>query len=278
MEILLTGMIWLIVFALGSAIGSFLNVVIYRIPAGLSIVHPPSRCPQCLHRLGKSENMPIIGWLRLGGKCRHCGVKISPRYPLVEASMGIIFLLVFQYFGISLETLGYWAFLSWLLALALIDLDTMTLPNALTKSGLLVGLGFQLGWGFQAQGAIPQLMTGIQGAVVGIWLFEAIALAASIALGQQAMGSGDSKLAAMMGAWLGWKYLLVGSFLACALGAFLGGGAIALGWIDRRQPIPFGPFLALGAALSVFMGKWLLQSYWQLFFPLGYSFPFSNYL
>ena len=269
MEILLTGTIWLIVFALGSAIGSFLNVVIYRVPAELSIISPPSRCPKCLHRLGKSENIPILGWLRLGGKCRHCGVKISPRYPLVEASMGIIFLLVFHYFGLSLQTLGYWAFLSWLLALAMIDLDTMTLPNPLTQSGLLVGLGFQLIWGFNNHQAIPQLITGIHGAVVGIWVFEAIALAASIALGQQAMGTGDSKLAAMMGAWLGWKYLLVGSFLACGLGAFLGGGAIALGWIDRRQPIPFGPFLALGAAIVVFWGEWLLQSYWRLFFPLG---------
>lgn len=201
MELLLTGTIGLIVFALGSAIGSFLNVVVYRLPAGLSIIHPPSRCPQCLHRLGKSENIPIIGWLRLRGRCRHCGVKISPRYPLVEASTGLVFLLVFQRFGISLETLGYWTFLSWLIALALIDLDTMTLPNALTQSGLLVGLGFQLGWGFgHVQGIIPPLMTGIHGAVVGIWLFEAIALAASVALGQQAMGAGDSKLAAMMGA------------------------------------------------------------------------------
>jgi len=269
MEVLLNGLIWLIVFVLGSAIGSFLNVVVYRIPAGLSIINPPSRCPKCFHRLGKLENIPVLGWLRLGGRCSHCGVKISPRYPLVEATMGIIFLLVFQYFGISLETLGYWTFLSWLLALTLIDLDTMTLPHALTQSGLIVGLGFQLSWGLgTAQGAIPHLITGVHGAVVGIWLFEAIALLASISLGQQAMGTGDSKLAAMMGAWLGWKHLLVGSFLACAVGAFFGGGAIALGWIDRRQPIPFGPFLALGAALTVFWGEWLLQSYWQLFFPL----------
>jgi leader peptidase (prepilin peptidase)/N-methyltransferase len=186
----------------------------------------------------------------------------------------MIFLLVFSRFGVSVETLGYWAFLSWLLALALIDLDTMTLPNALTQSGLVVGLGFQFiwGWGSAPQGlsgAIPQLIVGVHGAVLGIWLFETIAFLASLALKQEAMGSGDSKLAAMLGVWLGWKYLLVGSFLACALGAFLGGGAIALGWIDRRQPIPFGPFLALGAALTVFWGEGLLRGYWGLFFPLG---------
>lgn len=270
MEALFIGMVWLLVFATGSAIGSFLNVVVYRIPANLSIIYPPSRCPRCLHSLGKAENIPILGWLRLRGKCRHCGVKISPRYPLVEAATGLMFLAVFFRFGASLETLGYWAFLSWLLALSLIDLDTMTLPHALTKSGLIVGLGFQLIWGYAGsdQAIIPQLMTGIRGAVVGIWLFEVIALAAYAMLGKEAMGAGDSKLAAMMGAWLGWKYLLVGSFLACALGAFLGGGAIALGWLDRRQPIPFGPFLALGAALTVFWGELLLQSYWQLFFPL----------
>lgn len=261
----------IIVFILGASIGSFLNVVIYRVPAGLSILYPPSRCPQCLHKLGKRENVPVFGWLLLRGRCRHCQAKISSRYPIVEAVTGLIFLLVFWVFGFSVQTLGYWAFCSWLLALSLIDFDTMTLPEPLTRSGLVLGLIFQLVIGYVAQASntsriINQLMFGISGAVVGIWLLSLITIFGSLILGQTAMGWGDSKLAAMMGAWLGWKYLLLAGFMACALGAFVGGGAIAIGLLDRRQPMPFGPFLAMGAAIALFWGEAILSSYLHLFF------------
>ncbi|MBD1891144.1 A24 family peptidase [Coleofasciculus sp. FACHB-SPT9] len=262
-----------IVFALGASIGSFLNVVVYRLPAGLSILWPPSRCPQCLHRLGKGENVPIVGWLRLRGRCRHCRSKISGRYPLVEAATGMLFLLVFLTFGISVQTLGYWAFFSWLLTLSLIDLDTMTLPNPLTQTGLILGLVFQAIAGFMPAASWAEsanhLMSGIVGGVVGIWLFDIIAFGGAIAFGRAAMGGGDAKLAAMMGAWLGWKNLLLAGFLACVLGAFAGGGAIALGWLDRHRPMPFGPFLALGALLAAFWGEAIWSAYLQLFFPLN---------
>ncbi|MGK7927232.1 MAG: A24 family peptidase [Spirulina sp.] len=267
--ILVTG---LLIFAFGSAIGSFLNVVVYRLPAKLSILFPPSRCPHCLTKLGKGENIPIFGWLLLKGKCKHCQAPISPRYPLVEAGTGILFLFVFWRFGMSWETLGYWTFLSGLLALSLIDFDTFTLPNSLTQSGLIVGLGFMLLWGWQETGTISGslegLVTGISGAVVGIWLFEAIAFVGSIAYGRTAMGAGDAKLAAMIGTWLGWKFLLLSGFLACVCGAFIGGGAIALGWRSRDKAIPFGPFLAIGAFLTVFWGEIILSTYLNLFFPL----------
>jgi len=261
----------IIVFILGASIGSFLNVVIYRVPAGLSVLYPPSRCPQCLHKLGKRENVPVFGWLLLRGRCRHCQAKISSRYPIVEAVTGLIFLLVFWIFGFSVQTLGYWAFCSWLLALSVIDFDTMTLPEPLTRSGLVLGLIFQLAIGYVAQASttsriINQLMFGISGAVVGIWLLSLITIFGSLILGQTAMGWGDSKLAAMMGAWLGWKYLLLAGFMACALGAFVGGGAIAIGLLDRRQPMPFGPFLAMGAAIALFWGEAILSSYLHLFF------------
>ncbi|MGB5961543.1 MAG: prepilin peptidase [Coleofasciculaceae cyanobacterium] len=273
MEALTLGVISLIVFALGAAFGSFLNVVVYRVPAKLSILLPPSRCPHCLHKLGKRENIPIFGWLLLKGRCRHCRSHISSRYPIVEAITGALFLLVFWQFGVSVQTLGYWAFLSWLLALALIDWDTMTLPNSLTQSGLVAGLLFQGTVGFfQASpltGIVQQLMFGIVGAVLGIWLLDIIRVAGTILFKQEAMGEADPYLAAMMGAWLGWKYLLVAGFLACAIGAFGGGGAIALGILSRGQKMPFGPFLALGAALTVFLGEALLSSYLQLFFPLN---------
>lgn len=271
MEALIVSLASLIVLALGASIGSFLNVVAYRLPANLSILWPPSRCPHCLHQLGKRENIPIFGWLWLRGRCRHCHSRISVRYPLVEGITGILFLLVFWQYGFGLETVGYWAFLSWLLALSLIDLDTMTLPNSLTQSGLVLGLVFQSTVGFwpasQLSGISSQLMTGIVGAVVGIWLFDILALGGSMVFGQTAMGAGDAKLAAMMGAWLGWQYLLLAGFLACAVGAFAGGGAIALGWLNRRQPMPFGPFLALGAGLTIFWGDAILSSYLRLFFP-----------
>jgi len=273
MEALFAGLTSLIVFALGASFGSFLNVLAYRLPANLSILWPPSRCPHCLHQLGKRENIPVIGWLWLKGRCRHCKTRISGRYPLVEAITAGLFLLVFWTYGFSVQTVGYWAFLCWLLTLSLIDLDTMTLPNSLTQSGLVAGLVFQGTTGFlqasQSAGVSNQLRAGVVGAVVGIWLFDIIAFGGSILFGQAAMGGGDAKLAAMMGAWLGWKYLLVSGFIACAVGAFAGGGAIALGWLDRRQPMPFGPFLALGAGLTVFWGEAILSTYLRLFFPLS---------
>ena len=265
----------MIVFALGASIGSFLNVVVYRIPAHLSIVRPPSRCPHCLHQLGKTENVPIFGWLWLRGRCRWCNDSISPRYPLVEAASGLLFVWVFWQFGLSITTLSYWVFLSWLLALALIDCDTMTLPNPLTQSGLVMGLAFGMALGAQETsqlaGVSSQLLGRISAAVLGIWLFDLIAFFGAIAFGQAAMGGGDAKLAAMIGAWLGWKYLLLSGFIACAIGAFAGGSAIALGILSRRQAMPFGPFLALGAATSVFWGEAILSTYLHLFFPLGLS-------
>lgn len=272
MEIIFNSLVCAIVFVLGAAIGSFLNVVVYRVPAGLSVLRPPSRCPKCLNQLRASENVPVFGWLWLRGRCKHCHSKISARYPLVEAATGLLFLLIFWRFGVAVETLGLWAFFSWLLALSLIDCDTMTLPNVLTRSGLVAGLVFQVAKGlyptFSPIDSVNHLVLGgILGAVVGLWLFDIIGLAGSLALGQNAMGAGDSKLAALMGAWLGWKYLLLAGFIACGVGAFAGGGAIALGWLDRRQPMPFGPFLALGAAIAALWGEAILSTYWQLFFP-----------
>jgi leader peptidase (prepilin peptidase) / N-methyltransferase len=269
---LATTLVGLFVFSIGAAIGSFLNVVIYRIPAGLSILWPPSRCPHCSTRLGVTENIPILGWLGLRGRCRHCHAPIAVRYPLVELVTGLLFLATFITFGSTTTAFGYCIFFSWLLALSLIDLDTMTLPNVLTQSGLVVGLGFQLVSGLAGSSSnlstvAQQIMFGIGGAALGVWLFDLIMILGSIMLGQPAMGGGDAKLAAMMGAWLGWKLLLVAGFLACAVGAIVGGGAIAVGLLDRRQPMPFGPYLALGGIIAAFAGEWLILGYLQFFFP-----------
>lgn len=292
MATLVTAIEFTTVFTFGACIGSFLNVVIYRIPAKISLIHPPSRCPQCRHQLGITENIPVLGWLWLKGYCRWCKAKISSRYPIVEMGTGLMFVLIFWRFGYSLETLGYCAFLSWLLSLSMIDLDTMTLPSCLTKSGLVLGLIFQgiLGWQVaQEQGVfediflqdipgdIPswytaspyianKLMFGIGGAVLGIWLIEIIALVGLLMMGQQAMGDADGKLMATIGAWVGWKYVLLSSFIACGVGSIIGGGAIALGIIGKKQPIPFGPFLALGGALSLFFGDVMIEAYLNTFF------------
>jgi leader peptidase (prepilin peptidase)/N-methyltransferase len=193
------------------------------------------------------------------------------RYPLVEATTSVLFLLVFWTMGWSWFTPGYWLLLSWLLALSLIDLDTMTLPNSLTQSGLVVGLGFQLfmGWATTASlaGTINQLMVGIGGAVLGMWVLDGITLVGTLVMGQTAMGGGDAKLTAMIGAWLGWQQVLLTGFLGCAMGAFVGGAAIALKLVSRRQPIPFGPFLALGAGLAALFGQHMITAYISWFFP-----------
>lgn len=262
----------LIVFAVGASIGSFINVVVYRLPAGLSILYPPSRCPSCLNRLKAYDNVPVMGWLWLRGRCRYCQTKISPRYPIVEAVTGLIFVLVFLIFKFSLLTIGYWLFCSWLLALSIIDLDTMTLPGGLTKSGLVLGILFQMALGFVSEswlGLVNQLMLAIAAAVLGLWMFDGIANIGTIVFRKDAMGAGDAKLAAMMGAWLGWKYLLLASFIACIAGVVVEVASTLLTKknFKRNQPFPFGPYLALGSAIALFSGEFILSSYLQLVFP-----------
>ncbi|MCJ8281697.1 MAG: prepilin peptidase [Rivularia sp. ALOHA_DT_140] len=263
----------LIVFLLGASIGSFLNVVIYRLPAGLSILYPPSRCPRCKNRLKAYDNVPVLGWLWLQGRCRYCKTKISSRYPIVEAVTGLIFVLVFVIFQFSPLTIGYWLFCSWLLALSIIDLDTMTLPGELTKSGLVLGIVFQMILGFTSDsswlGLLNQMILAIAAAVLGLWMFDAIARIGTIIFRKDAMGAGDAKLAAMMGAWLGWKYLLLASFIACIAGVAVESFAIVLTQkkVQQNKPFPFGPYLALGSVITLFSGEIILSTYLRLFFP-----------
>ncbi|ESA31991.1 type 4 prepilin peptidase 1 [Leptolyngbya sp. Heron Island J] len=255
----------LFVFVLGAAIGSFLNVVIYRLPAGLSLLSPPSRCPHCLTRLRTYDNVPVFGWLWLRGRCRHCRASISPRYPLVEGGSGFLYVALWLRFGWSLETPLYWALISWLVALALIDIDTLTLPNPLTMSGVCLGW---LAQGFLAtdQTVVWALGASVAASVLGLWLFDGIGLVGAIVTGKTVMGGGDGKLAAMLGAWLGWQGLLLSILLASVLGAMVGGLGIVLRRLDRRRPIPFGPFLALGAGISIFFDNALIRGYLSLFF------------
>ncbi|WP_017293012.1 prepilin peptidase [Geminocystis herdmanii] len=256
--------IYLIIFVWGASIGSFLNVVIYRLPAKISLINPPSRCPKCLHPLGKTENIPVIGWLWLKGKCRWCHTPISFRYPLIEAITGSLFTLVFYQYGFTWLSLGYVILLSWLIALAMIDFDTMTLPNSLTQSGLVIGLGWQTWLGFTVggiRGALQYLFLSIFSAVIGIWLFDFIRILGTVMFGKPAMGGGDPKLTAMIGSWLGWQGVLLTGFLACFVGTIVGGGAIVLKLLKKGQPMPFGPYLVLGAISTIFWGDRILSSY-----------------
>jgi leader peptidase (prepilin peptidase) / N-methyltransferase len=266
----------IIVFWLGAAIGSFLNVVVYRVPAGFSILWPPSRCPKCFHQLGLGENIPILGWLLLRGKCRHCRTPISPRYPLIEAITAIIFVLIYNRFGLSIQTVGYSLLMCWLLALTLIDLDTMTLPNPITQSGLVLGLAFQATAGYFDQhailGAKEYFIQGILAMVIGIWIYDAIQIIGSIMMGQLAQGGGDAKLMAMIGAWTSWKVVLLAGGMASAL-ALVGFMAVAgysmlkhgssAGTNKLTQPLPLGPFIAVGATIALFWGDGLIDSYQQ---------------
>ncbi len=262
----------LMVFSLGAAIGSFLNVVVYRLPAGESLIHPPSRCPHCQHRLAAKDNIPVLGWLLLQGKCRYCQAAIAWRYPLVEVFTGFLFLVVFWQFDWSLQSASLWLLGSWLLALSLIDLDTLTLPSALTQSGLVVGFCASLLQAYIPSPSLSTLITAglgaIAGAVVGLWLLDGVRIIGSLLFNKEAMGSADPKLAAMIGAWLGVSHLLLALFVACAVGAIVGSSVMALQRLDQQQPMPFGPFLALGAVTTALWGDRILNLYLQIFFPL----------
>lgn len=255
-----------LVMSLGAAVGSFLNVVIYRLPEGLSLLHPPSRCPQCHTPLKPYDNVPVLGWLWLQGKCRYCKTAISSRYPLVEAATACLFLGIFLLFGYQLQTLGYWLFASVLIALALIDLDVMLLPNPLTQLGVISGVTFQtiVGWHHNGLAGAAQGFTfAAIGVVAGIWLIDGIGFLATLVFGRLAMGGGDGKLMAMIGAWLGWRYVLLTLFLACLVGSVVGLGGRVFGKIGRFQAIPFGPFLVLGALLCMMAGMQIWTGYQQ---------------
>ncbi len=262
----------LTVLSFGAAIGSFLNVVVYRVPAGNSLIHPPSHCPHCQHTLSAQDNIPVLGWLLLQGHCRYCRAPIARRYPLVEALTSFLFLVVFLQFDWSIQAVSGWLLVSWLLALSLIDLDTLTLPDAIVKPGLVVGLILYPLSAYLTEPtldtAIRQGMIAIAGAVLGIWLLDFIRVLGSLLFKREAMGAADPKLAAMIGAWLGAPHLLVALFVACLAGAIVGSSAMALQRLSRQQPIPFGPFLALGAIITALWGNHLVHLYLKIFFPL----------
>jgi leader peptidase (prepilin peptidase)/N-methyltransferase len=228
----------------GLAIGSFLNVVIARVPAGRSLVRPGSACPGCSALLKWYDNIPVLSFLVLRGRCRACRMTISWRYPIVEMITAVVLVFAYVALGPTADFAFAVVLLPALIAITGIDLAHQLIPDAITLPGILVGLLLNL-----ATGRISWVESVI-GILLGGGLFFLIIL-----VSRGGMGGGDLKLGAMLGAFLGWKALLFGLFVAIVLGGVIGAALLATGVRGRKDPIPFGPFLAAGGAMALVWGE-----------------------
>lgn len=253
---------------LGACVGSFLNVVAWRLPRQESLIHPGSHCPRCGTGLHWSENVPVLGWLLLGGRCRHCGASIAVRYPLVELLTAGLWVAASLARPTAMGSaakplllvLAGWLLLSWLVPLTLIDLDSLWLPESLCRIGLLLGLACTALIGLlQGKATGTELLFHhLLAAGLGLVGFEAVSALAERLMGRPALGLGDAKLAALLGAWLGLTGLGLAVALAVLSGAMIGLAGRLSGRLGPGQPFPFGPFLAIGGA-----AVWLLgNSFW----------------
>ncbi len=243
-------------FAFGAAMGSFANVLIHRLPMGLSIVSPGSRCPSCSARIRWFDNIPIVSYFILGGRCRACKTVISPRYPLVEALSGFLFAAMLFRFGIQPATAALALFAWALLVITFIDLDHRIIPDIISLPGTILGLAFSFVPGF------PRPMDSAIGVAIGAGFLFLILYAYEKIMGEEGMGLGDVKLLAMIGAFLGWQALPVTVLVSSLTGSIVGVGyALIKGESVRKFPVPFGPFLALGAIVHLFFGVELIQWY-----------------
>lgn len=261
-------MTWLILcstVALGLIIGSFLNVVVWRVPRGESVVRPPSACPACHAPIRPRDNIPVLSWLVLRGQCRDCKSPISRRYPLVEATTGVLFALVVMRFLYSEDQA--WAIPAYLylaavsVALTLIDIDSRRLPDAIVLPSIGV-MAVLLTIASALSGEWPRLMTAGLGGIVLFALYFAMAVAYP-----RGMGFGDVKLAAVLGialGWLGWGPLAVGAFAAFLLGGVFSVGLLVTGRANRKTALPFGPWMLVGAAVGIGAGTTLWTAYLSL--------------
>ena len=265
---------------LGLLVGSFLNVVIHRLPqmmerdwqcqcaelrgealpeqSPLSLLTPRSRCPECGHPISALENIPIVSWLILGRKCSACKAPISIRYPIIEATTGLLTAFSAAYFGPSWAAIGA-ILLTWgLIALTCIDFDTQLLPDSITLPLLWLGLLFNL------LNTFTDIQSAVVGAVAGYLSLWTVYWGFKLATGKEGMGYGDFKLLAAIGAWLGWQILPLTILLSSFVGAVVGIALIVLAKHGRNVPIPFGPYLASAGLLALFWGKELTQTYLRL--------------
>jgi leader peptidase (prepilin peptidase)/N-methyltransferase len=276
--------------ALGLMVGSFLNVVIHRLPKMLerewrsqcaeldiqssaplaeaperasryNLVVPRSACPLCGHKISALENIPVISYLLLRGKCKGCGAHISARYPIVEAVSGLLSAFVTWHFGFGLAASAALVFVWALLALTFIDFDTQLLPDDITLPLLWLGLLFNLSHAF------VDLSSAVLGAVAGYLILWSVYWLFKVATGKEGMGYGDFKLLAAIGAWLGWEMLPLVILLSSVVGAVVGVTLIVAARHGRNIPIPFGPYLAGGGLIALFWGQAITQGYLQFSAP-----------
>jgi len=254
-------MVSLVAFFFGSMVGSFLNVCIHRIPGGESIAFPASHCPRCKAPIKPYDNVPILSYLLLRGRCRNCSSEISRRYPLVELLGGLAAFGALHAFGPSPEALLMFAFLAALIVITFIDLDHQIIPNVISLPGILVGFAAALVLG------TPSWRDSAIGILLGGGILWAIAEGYYRLTGREGMGGGDVKLLAMIGAFLGWRSIPVTLMFASLTGTVIGIALMFFRGGDRRTAIPFGPFLAAGAVVALFAGDPLIDWYLNLARP-----------
>ena len=244
---------YVVAFVLGSIAASFANVCIHRLPLRQSIVHPASRCTSCQHPLRPWHNLPLVSFIALRGRCAFCQARIAWRYPLVESLGGLFYLMGYHQLGLSVHAFAYALLVTALLIVSFIDLAHMIIPDTVTLPGIGIGI---------AIGCLPSAI-GFANAVAGACLGGGIFLLILL-LYPAGMGGGDVKLIAMIGAFVGWQAVLVTIILSAFFGAACGLTLILLGLKGRRDPIPFGPFLALGGTAAMLWGEALLAWYGRL--------------
>jgi leader peptidase (prepilin peptidase) / N-methyltransferase len=244
----------LLVAAFGMAVGSFLNVCIYRVPQRLSIVSPRSRCTSCGRSLSWFDNVPVVSYLVLGGRCRSCGAPISPVYPIVELATAAVFVAMYWAYGPTLMLLVRLLFACAMVVLFVIDLQHQILPNRITLPGIVVGLALS---GVVGPGWAQSLI----GITIGGGVLFAIAEVYYRVRHEEGLGMGDVKMLAMIGAFLGWKLVLVTLVLSSIVGSVVGVGLILVGGKTLRYAMPFGTFLAIGAIVASLAGDSMVAWY-----------------
>lgn len=245
----------ILVFILGTVVGSFANVLIYRLPRGESIVRPRSRCPECETTIAWYDNVPVLSYLILRGRCRSCSQGISWRYPAVEAVNGLLYLGLVMRMGIGPNTAALALFSTALLVITFIDLDHRIIPNVISFPGMAAGVAFSFMPGF------PEPADSLIGLLVGGGFLYAVAAGYYLFTRREGMGMGDVKLLGMIGAFLGWQSLFVTVLFATLSGSVLGLIAMRINREDTKYAVPFGPFLSLGAMAHIFFGKELILWY-----------------
>jgi leader peptidase (prepilin peptidase)/N-methyltransferase len=243
------------VFVFGALVGSFLNVCIHRLPSGESVAFPASHCPHCQTAIKPYDNIPVLSYLILRGRCRHCQASISRRYPLVEMLGGLAAVGAVTGFGLSAQALLVLAFLDALIVITFIDLDHQIIPDAISLPGIFVGFAAALLFG------APSWRESLGGIVLGGGLLWAVAEGYARLTGREGMGGGDIKLLAMIGAFLGWRAVPITLLIASLVGTAIGVSIMLVRGRDTKMAIPFGPFLAAGAVCALFWGDALIKWY-----------------